>query len=355
MIKKPGVLALHSFAGLVSGLFILLMSVSGSVLVFHEELDQWQYPEIVAQEKIPFAGTDSCYRSIQHQFPHAQINSCMLPESISQPYIISCYDSSFGKGEQVMQVFLHPQSAAVIGLRGGSNDGKRNRMGWLGSFHNSFQLGKKGEWLLGVFGLLFLLSLVTGLIYYRKNILSVLLFRPYVFRKSNLHQIIGVYALIFNLMIAITGIWMQRYVFKPSFYAPETEYVHTIKPSPPLHFSIEAAIQGIQKKYPDFSGYVVYFAPTKKSKTIVYGSRKQNAFIHAKKYADAVFLDSTGKITKTAFVNEIIPENRYDIINAQIHYGKFGGLPVKILYALFGLTGALLSITGFLIWMRKRN
>ena len=115
-----------------------------------------------------------------------------------------------------MEIFLHPQTAAILKTRGGND---RSSKLVLSKFHNSFHLGKTGEWLLGFFALIFLLSILTGLILFRKNILAVLLFRRSVFKRNNLHQLIGVYALLFNLMMAVTGFWMQRYVFKKEFYA----------------------------------------------------------------------------------------------------------------------------------------
>ncbi len=254
-----------------------------------------------------------------------------------------------------MQVFMHPQTAEILMLRGGSKDITHNFMGWLSAFHNSFHLKKKGEWLLGFFGVIFLISITTGIILYRKNVVAVLLFKRKIFRKANLHQLIGVYALLFNLMIGISGIWMQRYVFKKEFYEAEQPYMPVIKPSPPLFFSIDSALINAHKQYPSFTGYVIYFTASHKGKTAVYGSRSTNSFIHSKKFADVLFLDSAGSVAKTAFVNEISPANRYDIINSQVHFGKYGGLPVKILYSLFGLAGGLLSITGFLLWVRRRN
>ncbi len=117
-----------------------------------------------------------------------------------------------------MQVFIDQNSGIIIQTRGGSGDIKHNFMSWLSAFHNSFHLKKKGEWLLGFFAVMFFISLITGLILYRKNIVAVLLFKKSAWRKSNLHQLIGTWALLFNLMIAITGFWMQRYVFKKEFY-----------------------------------------------------------------------------------------------------------------------------------------
>jgi len=252
-----------------------------------------------------------------------------------------------------MQVFLHPQTAAILKTRG-SGDMKSNFMSWLSGFHSSFHLGKTGEWLLGFFSLIFLLSIITGLILYRKTIGAVLLFRRSVFKKGNLHQLIGVYALLFNLIIAITGFWMQRYVFKKEFYSNES-YTPILKTSPNLFYDIDSSFGKLHEHFPTFNAAVIYFPQSKKSKTAIYGSLSTKSFIHSKKYADVVLLDSIGNIAKTAFVNDIDPSSRYDIINAQVHYGKYGGLPVKILYCLFGLSGGLLSITGSILWIRRRK
>jgi uncharacterized iron-regulated membrane protein len=100
---------------------------------------------------------------------------------------------------------------------------------------------------------------------------------------------------------------------------------------------------------------VVFFAGSEKRKTAVYGSRSSNAFIHSRKFADAVFLDSTGAVARTAFVDQVNAGDRYDIINSQMHMGRYGGWPVKVLYAVLGLSGGILSITGALLWMRKKQ
>jgi len=354
-MKKGFVFTIHSFAGLLSGLFILMMSLSGAVLVFHEELDRLQYPSITAGSNDRVLSVDSCYRSLQKHYPHAQVSNCGIAENKTQPVMFSVYDSSYKNGTESMQVFIHPQTGLVLKTRGGGNDMANNFMSWLSVFHNSFHLQKKGEWLLGFFGAVFLISIVTGLIMYRKKLVAVLTFRKGVFTKNKFHQVIGVCALLFNLMIAVTGVWMQRYVFKKEFYAEQKAFTPVLKPSPPLFFSIDGALIKAKQEYPDFTGYVIYFAQSKSRKTAVYGSNKTNSFIHSKKFSDVIFLDSSGGVSRTAFVNEIDADSRYDIINSQIHFGKYGGLPVKILYSLFGLAGGALSITGFLLWLKRRK
>jgi uncharacterized iron-regulated membrane protein len=349
-MRKNFVFYIHSVAGLVSGLFILLMSLSGAALVFQEDIDTLQQPGFSVKDYANLS-VDSAYNNLHQRFPYAQISSCAIPLNKETPFVFSVYDPSFNEGKKVTQMFMHPQSGAFLGTRGGSDDMKHNFMRWLSKFHNSFHLGKTGEWLLGFFSLVFLLSIITGFILFRKNIWAVLSFKKAVYKSSNLHQLIGVYALLFNLMIAFTGFWMQRYVFKKEFYA-SYDYTPVLKASPAFPFKYDSAFTQVKKRYPDFTAHVIYFAQSSNGKTTLYGSRASNAYIHSKKFADVIMLDSAGGIAKTRMINENPAADKYDIINSQLHMGKFGGRGIKIIYFVFGLSGGFLSVTGFLLWWR---
>lgn len=352
-MKSSFIFKLHSVAGLFSGLFILLMSLSGTVLVFHDEFDRLQQPAFEVQYKSNLS-TDSAYNKLRQIFPAAQINSCEIPPDKETAFIFSVNDPAYNAGKKSVQVFLHPQSGAFLGSRGGSDDMRHNFMSWLAKFHNSLHLNKTGEWLLGFFALVFLVNLLSGLLLYRKNIASVLLFKRAVYKRQNLHQVIAVYALLFNLMMAVTGFWMQRYVFKKEFYQ-SYDYVPVVKASPVFPFDFDSSLAMVKNRYPDFTPAVIYFAQSNSSKTAIYGSRASNAYIHSKKFADVIMLDSAGGIAKTRLIDENNAADRYDIINSQLHMGKFGGMGIKILYGCFGITGTLLSITGFLLWRKRRK
>ncbi len=354
-MKKQHLIAAHSFTGLITGFFIIALSLSGTLLVFRDNIDALQKPRVGLYEKNKKILTvNSCYAIIKQQYPNAAISNCTVPDKASSLFSFTIYDTSYQKGTKALQLFLHPQTGSILKIRGGSEDIGNNFMSWLSAFHSSFHAGKTGEWLLGFFAIVFLLSIITGIILYRKNIITVLLFKKTVWKKDNLHQIIGTWALLFNLMIGITGFWMQRYVFKKEFYTVST-WVNTIKPSPKLFFNFDSAYAGVQKTNPDFTGYVIYFAQNTKGKTAIYGSNKTNAYIHSKKFADVIFLDSTGAVAKTRFINEISAADRYDIINSQLHMAKYGGTTIKTIYGLFGLSSALLSITGFVLWLKRRK
>ena len=354
-MKNKRLICIHSIAGLFVGIFILALSLSGGLLVFHDDIDALQKPFFLPLKTgNQILSVDSYYKTIQQNYPQAVISSCVVAKNKQQAFSFTIYDSSYQNGTTALQVFLHPQTGTILKARGGSDDIKHNFMSWLAAFHSSFHAGKTGEWFLGFFAIIFLISIVSGIVLYRKNIAAVLLFKKTVWKRNNLHQLIGTGALLFNLMIGITGFWMQRYVFKKDFYQ-SSDWVNTIKPSPNLFFNFDSAYNGLQKLHPNFTGYVIYFAQSKKGKTLIYGSNKTNAFIHSKKFADVIALDSTGAIAKTRFINEIDASDRYDIINSQLHMGKYGGTTIKIVYGFFGLTSAFLCITGFLLWLKRRK
>jgi uncharacterized iron-regulated membrane protein len=337
----------------LSGIFILLMSLSGAALVFHEDIDHLQQPEFSVKDYNNLS-VDSAYNNLRQRFPYAQINSCAIPQDKETVFVFSVNDPSYKQGRKTMQMFMHPQTGGYLGTKGNSDDIKDNFMGWLSKFHSSLHLGKTGEWLLGFFALVFLLSIITGFILFRKNIICVFLFKRSVYKSGNLHQVIGVWALIFNLMIAVTGFWMQRYVFKKEFYQ-SYDYTPVVKASPLFPFKYDSAFALVKKTYPDFTPAVIYFAQSNSTTTAIYGSRASNAYIHSKKFADVIMLDSAGAIAKTRMIDENSAGDKYDIINSQLHMGKYGGWGIKIIYLVFGLSGALLSITGFLLWLRRRK
>jgi len=354
-MKEQWLIRLHSLVGLLAGIFILTLSVSGSILLFHDEIDAFQQPMVgYMKGNKKLLTVDSCYKIVQQQYPQALISSCSLPEKEGKAFSFILYDSSYQQGAKALQIFIHPITGHIVKIRGGSEDLKNNFMSWLATFHNSFHAGKTGEWLLELFSMLFLISIVTGIILYRNNIIAVLTFKKLVWKKNNLHQIIGTWALLFNLMIGITGCWMQRYVFKKEFYQ-NNHWVNVIKSSPPLSFNFDTAYSNLKNTYPNFTGYVIYFAQNSNGKTSIYGSNNTNAFIHSKKLADVISLDSSGAIYTTRLVNENSPSDYYDIVNSQLHMGKYGGMPVKIIYSLLGLASGFLSITGFVLWWNRKK
>ena len=64
--------AWHRWLGLVSGLLLVVISLSGSALVFHEEIDRALFPELhvveQGEERLPL---DELYETARAAYPEA--------------------------------------------------------------------------------------------------------------------------------------------------------------------------------------------------------------------------------------------------------------------------------------------
>ena len=115
-VNKRGILfTIHHPAGLFTGLFILLMSLSGSVLIFRHELDQ--KAGCCSNFLSPALPVDSVYRLIRQYYPHAQISSCNSLDGPTDPLSFS-FMTLRQNGEKALEVFCIRKTGKRFGKPG---------------------------------------------------------------------------------------------------------------------------------------------------------------------------------------------------------------------------------------------
>ncbi|KAA5538619.1 PepSY-associated TM helix domain-containing protein [Adhaeribacter rhizoryzae] len=349
--------ALHSWLGLVSGIFLLLLGLSGSALVFLEEIDHTINADLlrVQPEGTPLP-LDTLYRKIGREHPHLAGMAWLNPEAkAEQAYEFRLYQND-GKLStyDLGLISLNPYSGKVL-REGNLKDLNPGIMHWLFQFHWSFQLGIPGLLLATVFGITMLLSIVTGLIIYRKFVWKVLLFGVKIkwdnWRtiSSGLHRIVGVWALLFNVIIFFTGFWMNKFAMEPAYWQKQTlsSPANTLSSQ-----SIDVMLLTAKKSMPDLIPNNVYL-PTQPDKNFrVSGTVKhQSAFFYQ---GNSISIDPvSGQVLSTERLAEKGIWEKVEATFFPLHVGNFGGLPIKILYVIIGLLPGLLSCTGALLWWRK--
>ncbi|RYC66530.1 PepSY-associated TM helix domain-containing protein [Spirosoma sordidisoli] len=344
---------IHSWAGLITGVFLLLVGVSGSILVFNEDLNHWLYADRLTV-RIPTASRrhslDACYERVRTRYP--QMNYIGLDE-VPQRANQSVAFWMEADGVQY-KAYVNPYTGRVIWF------GKRYNQvcDWLLLFHYTLLGGKPGELVVALLGIVLLVSVLTGFWIYRKSIVPVLLFRVRVNRKnwrtisSGLHRIVGVWALLFNAMIALTGFWMLRYTFTKEYYEP---LANPPTKQAPLPFSIDRTLTIVRQTYPDLVVSSLYVPEKAADDVVVYGSFGGRSFLFGD-YGDELTLDGrTGTIKATKFIAQKTVSEKVDSLIFPVHAGMYGHWTIKILYALLGLTPGLLSITGFMLWWRRKR
>jgi uncharacterized iron-regulated membrane protein len=86
----------------------------------------------------------------------------------------------------------------------------------------------------------------------------------------------------------------------------------------------------------------------------LYGHMDTDLSIHYKFSNYVQYNPADGTESNSFFINNQPLSAHLLSITYPLHFGDWGGIPIKILYCFFGLAPAILSITGFIIW-QKRN
>jgi uncharacterized iron-regulated membrane protein len=327
---------------------MLLIGISGSILVFSRDLDRIIYRDI---QEVEIVGTrlslDSGYAIMQAKFPEMNyITYDGLPQDTN-----SAFQFFMMKDGVHFKAFLNPYSGEIL------HHGKRYDywMDWLLLFHYTFSVPVWGEFAAAILSITLILSIVTGTIVYRKHVLKVFLFsvslkfKNWRTASSGLHRIVGVWSLLFHVLIAITAFWMLRHTFSKSHF--EERSVNYVE-APVKNFSIDSALIKINERYPTFHAQFLTLPETDEMPAYFYGHSNGVSFFFANYYDE---IQHDGKSFTPNFLHQKTAGEKFESMMYPVHAGHYGSILVKVIYCMGGLTPALLSITGFFLWWRRKK
>lgn len=356
---KRSLFKLHSWFGLVTGVFLILLGLSGSVLVFRTELDSLLNQDLLhvsSQNQIPDHALSHCYETITNRYPNLDGIAWLNPEAKpGEAYNFRIYfnDTKLFTYDLAL-ISFDPYTGKIL-REGPASDFAPSLIEWLLQFHFSFQLGIPGAALTAIFGITMLISLITGAIVYKKMIWKVLTFRAHINRKnwrtisSDLHRMVGVWSLALNMVIFFTGFWMNLFAFKAKTW--QNELIPT-KPNSVMTVSADDVYKQALGALPGLKPTYVYLPTQPQRKFEVRGYTEDQLKIWGS--SNSVRIDQySGELVQVNRFSEKPLSEKMEATFLPLHIGNFGGVAVKILYVIVGLTPGLLSVTGFLLWWRR--
>ena len=351
---------LHSWLGLVTGIFLILLGLSGSVLVFRTELDHFFNRKLLHGLPTGDSGKDQvlkrCYERITNSYPNLDGIAWVNPDAgPGDAYNFRIYFNDTHLLTYDLALISFDPATGKILREGPASDFTPSFIEWLFQFHFSFQLGIPGAALTAIFGITMLLSLLTGAVVYRKMLLKVLTFQIKFNTKnwrtisSDLHRTIGVWSLLLNSVIFFTGFWMNLFAFKEKTL--KNELVAT-KPNTKILISPDRMYRQALLTMPELEPTYVYLPTQPERKFEVRGYEKGQWKLWGSGNSVRVN-QQTGEIIQVIRIVDKPFWERVEATFFPLHVGNYGGIIVKILYVIIGLTPGLLSVTGFLLWWRR--
>jgi len=347
---------LHSWLGLIAGLGLLVIGLTGSLLVFNQELTALFEPGRVvvapaASGRLPL---DTLLHAAERQLPDHEITGWILqnarPDRADHLYAIR-----HGTNEWLVAT-LDPYTGRVL-------DAPRPFTaflhGWLVELHYTFFAGDFGVAFAGVLAALLCLLGLSGLWLYRgfwKNVLTLRWGRGARILFSDLHKFVGISSVAFNLVLGFTGAYwnITHTLAHVGGHEPEQAvlagrlYAGTL--------SLDALVRDAAARLPGFRTNFISLPsdPTAPAVTL-WGVVEPRPFLRGEYGSTVVYDPATGAHRGTADLRTAGAWPRTTDTFTALHYGTFGGLAVKILWALGGLTPGVLGVSGFTIWWLRRS
>ena len=352
--------AIHSWVGLYAGVAIAFLSVTGVAALFRVEADHLLNPRLrsvkPAGNKVPMTPVVEKVRALH---PDKQLFEVELPKTVDGTWNIRLMARERDLLFPVLwEVFVHPYTGEVLGERNYYTTFNF----FLRNIHVRFYEAWYGRQIVGLAGLALLISTITGFLIYgkfmKKQFFGSIRKHKLRVEQADFHKLIGITALLFNLMIAITGAWLglqgylQRWL---SIERPNT-YVVAEKPldaEEDLHyaFNYDSVYAATTKNFPELIPLHIRPSNNGDRTVTVLGNvpgqvyeRSNNKIVFDKPDYQMLFKYN---INKGDFGDKVF------YVQEALHFGDFGGIALKVLYSFLGLTSGFLSITGFVVYLER--
>ncbi len=399
---------LHRWFGLVIAAFIFVTGVTGAVISWDHELDDWLNSHLThVQSSGPAISGLELARQVEARDP--RVRATYFPLTVEQGeawsvFVVSRIDPATGREFDVgyNQVFLDPATGSELGKREWGQAWPITRetlVSFLYKLHYSlhipemWSIDRWGVWFLGAIAMIWTLDCFVGF-YLTLPVRRDTRSRPAQVERRlaqgwwsrwkpawkiktsgsayrinfDIHRAFGLWTWALLLILAFTGFSLNLY--REVFY-PAMSMVSQVTPTPfdlrerrpktePIEPQVSfadivarATAEGARRGWPEPVGAISY--------SQLYGIYTPRFFMPgddhgaagvgpARLYYDGV----TG-----AFLGDRLPwaGTAADIfVQAQfpLHSGRILGLPGRIAISVMGLVAAALSVTGVVIWYRKR-
>ena len=376
---------LHLWLGLISGVIVLIVCLTGCIWVFNEEITGLLEPEtnIERQDK-PVLTPGELYAIVLRDFPQQQPANAYYQQGRS--INLNLYDkvAKNGKGGRGRRgggttLKINPYTGEVIA--------KEVRKRGETDFFRFMLNGHRFLWLPAEIGrpivnygtLVFVVLLITGLIWWypkkwnkstREKSFKIKWGASFKRVNLDLHNVLGFYSLLFLLAIALSGMvygikWYSEglyWVTSGGKQLAEFKRLESDSLQANKHYTAEQAMDlawsKVIAKHPKSQGFYYNFPNTSQPKATigitVYPNKGQ-------------FYNSQGYTFDQHSLVEIKREDVYSSdyetanfstklrkMNYDIHVGSILGFPGKVLAFLATLIGASFPITGFVIWYGRK-
>jgi uncharacterized iron-regulated membrane protein len=349
----------HRWTSLICTIFMLLLCLTGLPLIFDHEIDDLVGDGISAPAHpagTPMLPLDRIVDAARQKYPNEFVQ--LFVWDSDRPGLIRLVMAPVRSAnrEQYHRLVIDGRTAQILG----EPPIDSSVMAFILDLHAELFLGVGGGLFLGAMALLLIGSIVSGVVLYgpfmrKLSFGAVRKDRSRRVTWLDLHNLLGIVTVAWLLVVGATGamntlakplfdVWRAQEL--PRLLAPYRDTAIVMEPG-----SVDAAVETARRAVPDMELSSVLFPSTRFGSPRHYlvwtrGKTALTSRLFTPVLADA----ETGQLVSARGLPWYL---RALEVSRPLHFGDYGGLPLKIIWALLDLMTIVVLGSGLYLWFAR--
>ena len=350
----------HKWTSLVSMAFLLMLCVTGLPLIFHHEIDHalgYSVDPPALPETTARASLDDIIADAQARRPDDVMQFVVGDPDEPDVWFIRMGETR--EGATMTAFYTYDARTGALLSEYPLEEGFMNVVLRL---HVDMFAGLPGTLLLGFMGLLLLASLVSGVVLYGRFMRklpfgTVRAERTPRLKWLDLHNMLGIATLVWLFVVGLTGV--VNALSTPIFARWQATELASLtapyrdEPAVAGTGSVAQAVAAAYDAEPGASLSFMAFPGNEFASPHHFVAFMQGDTPLTSRMLTVVLIDAR---TSRVVDRSTLPWYVTTLLLSQpLHFGDYGGMPLKILWALLDVFAIVVLASGLYLWLKKRN
>jgi len=353
---------IHKWTSLICTAFLLMLCLTGLPLIFHEEIEELEGKPKLAEtvaEGTPRASLDILSRTVEKKYPKKVIRFVYWDEHEPNTTTFSLSDSITAPPDNYLNVIVDDHTAKILDIP----KVQEGFMYIMLQMHIDMFMGIGGKLFLGLMGILFVAAIVSGIMLYgpimkRFDFGMIRTEKSTRLKWLDMHNLLGVVTLAWAVVVGFTGVinTMSEIVLGLWQLGQLSEMTAPYKNAAPLTgklSSLEEAVKLAKEAAPEMEPSIITYPGTAFTSKHHYAVFMKGNTPLTKRLIKPALIDAkNGSLTDMRdmpwYVNTLF-------ISQPLHFGDYGGLPLKIIWALFDIATIVVLGSGLYLWFARNK
>lgn len=351
---------LHRWIGLVLGTWLVLVSLSGGMIVFRDEIEDFVHGGLTrVVPNGPRTALQPLYERALLEHPGAVFHTVNLPEPADRAISFWGHD----RQGRSFHVYADPYTGRLLG----SQLAERNVTEWLYLFHAQLLGGGLGEQVNGLGSMVWTVLLVSGVLLWIPvrgrawaEGLRVMGNAGWRRRTFDLHRALGMWTFIPLLVVVVTGAyfpfeepfrWLASTLTRSS--AVEDSPAPVRRTGTPPWISLDRVLEVSTVVLPEAPANWIRLPEGENG---LFTVRKRLPGEWRRDGSNHLHVDPVdGRLLRADLHSERPPAQRVLRSMFPLHAGTFGGIVTRVLWLLLGFVPLVLFASSFVLWNARRR